>query len=767
MKKLLLLLLFTISANAQITQPTPYLLCDVGIPGFEVFDLTSKVPEILNGMNPSENSVVFYNSELDAQNDTNAIVNPSAYMNSVSPTMTLGVKVTNNLGEHSYTTLVIGIIAAPTANPAFLTFCEDFALVIYNPNSTIPQITNGSVASSVTFHETLNDAEIGANPIDGNFYIPIINPGAQILYARVVNPATGCFAITTLTLNTNNCGAACPAPTLLTASNVTDTTLTLNWVNSPNSNGSIFQRICIVPYGEAPSTTNSIISQAPSTSFMITGLLPNACYSVYIQNTCSTSESSNWSEPLNICLNDCANSGTCSEILVLNAFLDSNTNGIKDTGEASFNYGNFVYQINDSGTDLYGNSNSGSYYIFDSNPTNSYDISFIPNPDFASYFSSTTTFSNVTLPNGGGSNYLYFPVISTQPFIDGQVSLYNQNIPRPGFPYVVTISLSNHGFENIANGTVTFTKASNVTISSVSEAGIVSTPTGFTYDFSNLGPNQYRTINVTLLVPTIPTVNLGDLVTNSVSIQVANDVNASNNNSSFTQTIVGSYDPNDKAESHGGKIVFEDFTANDYLYYTIRFENTGTASAEFIRVEDALSTDLDENTFEMLEASHPVNTRREGNQLTWHFFDVNLPPSSINSNDGHGFVYFRIKPKAGYAIGDIIPNAASIFFDYNPPIVTDPFLTEFVESLGNPSFANTSFTVYPNPASHFITIIQNNNNPIKDVVFYDVSGKAVKKMSALGNSQVTIDTSVLAKGMYFLEITDGNHLKQVKKILIE
>ena len=196
-----------------------------------------------------------------------------------------------------------------------------------------------------------------------------------------------------------------------------------------------------------------------------------------------------------------------------------------------------------------------------------------------------------------------------------------------------------------------------MTIYAISQTGVTTTSNGFTYDFTDLAHNEIRTITVTLQVPTIPTVNLGDWLSNTASIQINGDAHVPNNTSTLTQMVVGSYDPNDKAESHGGRIVFNDFTSNDYLYYTIRFENTGTANAEFIRVEDLLDPDLDETTFEMLNASHPVNTRRENNQLTWHFYNIDLPPTVTHPNDSHGYVHFRIKPKAGYALGDVVPNA--------------------------------------------------------------------------------------------------------------
>ena len=85
-------------------------------------------------------------------------------------------------------------------------------------------------------------------------------------------------------------------------------------------------------------------------------------------------------------------------------------------------------------------------------------------------------------------------------------------------------------------------------------------------------------------------------------------------------------------------------------------------------------------------------------------------------------MHFRIKPRAGYAVGDIIPNTASIYFDYNPAIVTNTFNTEFFTSLNSPSFSNNEFQLYPNPAKGIVLITLNNNQFIDKVIFYDLAG---------------------------------------------
>ncbi len=201
------------------------------------------------------------------------------------------------------------------------------------------------------------------------------------------------------------------------------------------------------------------------------------------------------------------------------------------------------------------------------------------------------------------------------------------------------------------------------------------------------------------------------------------------------------------------------------MYYTIQFENTGTANAEFIRIEDALDADLDESTFEMLDASHTVNTRREGNQLIWHFFNIDLPPTITNPNQSHGYVHFRIKPSAGYAIGDIIPNTASIFFDYNPAIVTNTFDTEFVEFLSNPDFETNNIVLYPNPARDFITIA-NSNETISAINIYDISGKKIYSMTENSVNEININVTDFAEGLYLVEIVSDNQ-KAIKKLVIK
>lgn len=461
---------------------------------------------------------------------------------------------------------------------------------------------------------------------------------------------------------------------------------------------------------------------------------------------------------------NCLINNSCANTIVLSAFVDSNNNGIKDVGEVPFNKGNFIYQVNDSGTNLSASSNYGEFYLYNPILTSSYDISYTINSNYSPYFTCSTVYTDFI--SNINASILYFPIIQTNSFIDAEIYFYTQIPPRPGFNNVTTIFYRNNGFNTITNGTLTYVKDPNLTINSISQSGIVATPTGFTYDFTNLLPNEVRTIYVAYLIPTIPTVSLGQLVNHQASIQVPGDFLISNDTDLLTQAIVASWDPNDITESHGERIVWADFGADEYLHYTIRFENTGTAAAEFIRVIDELDNQLDETTFELIGASHNVDAIRNGTQLIFNFNHINLPPSSINIEDGHGYVQYRIKPKPGYALGDIIPNTASIYFDFNPAIVTNTFNTEFVENLGTDSFETNSIRLYPNPAQDFITI-SNLNGIISTVNIFEISGKRIFNMTENLTTEINISTSEFAKGMYLVEIiTEDNH-KINKKLIIK
>ncbi len=447
----------------------------------------------------------------------------------------------------------------------------------------------------------------------------------------------------------------------------------------------------------------------------------------------------------------------------LNAFIDFNSNSVKDINEPNFPYGNFHYESNADGIEHNVMSPSGLLYLYESDPTAAYSLSYELNAEEgtcgAQYAISTSSYNNVTVPAGSGITTYSFPV-TVIPCSDLEVFIYGDP-PRPGFTYYNTIVYTNRGNQPIASGTITFNKNSTVSIIATSPS-VTSNVNGFTYDFTNLAPLETRYIYVSMQVPTIPTVTLGQVLTNSTSTTIpAGDINVSNNEFQLSQTIIGSYDPNDKNEAHGPQIVYSGFTAEDYLTYTIRFENTGTADAINVLITDALDEKLDETSVRTIAASGNYVMERAGLNLTWKFDGLNLPPSVEDTQIGHGYVVFQVKPKADYELGDVIPNDASIYFDFNPAIVTNTFTTEFVIQLGTDDFANNDFVFYPNPVKDVLNI--SNAVQFDAVTVFNLLGQAVITKSTHGTNTV-IDCSSLQSGIYMVKITAQESEKTIRII---
>ncbi|MGV3637442.1 MAG: DUF7619 domain-containing protein, partial [Flavobacteriales bacterium] len=185
---------------------------------------------------------------------------------------------------------------------------------------------------------------------------------------------------------------------------------------------------------------------------------------------------------------------------------------------------------------------------------------------------------------------------------------------------------------------------------------------------------QQRNLYVRTQVP--PDIALlGTDLVSTVSVTAAvTDGDLANNTSSNTRTVTGSYDPNDKlAYTSAGSTALYDPAQDQWIDYTIRFQNTGTDTAFHILITDTLAPTLDPATLIVGAFSHACTWEVEGEGLVkFRLLNILLPDSNLNEPGSHGFVSFRIKPRSPVAPGTQIINRANIFFDFNPPIITEP-----------------------------------------------------------------------------------------------
>ncbi|MFT7250445.1 MAG: putative repeat protein (TIGR01451 family), partial [Flavobacterium sp.] len=363
--------------------------------------------------------------------------------------------------------------------------------------------------------------------------------------------------------------------------------------------------------------------------------------------------------------------------MLFKTFLDLNNDSVKQANEPNFTNGTFISNKNNSLNPIFTYSPYGNYLMYPIFNNDLIDVSFTIDSQYNAYFNSPVLYNDISVSGSASSNTYYFPITITTPFSDIDVNVIAISAPRPNFTFKNRIIYKNNGVSS-TNGTITFTKDPNVSINATNYPSALFTSTGFSLDYTNLNPQETRYVDVLMYVPNIPYVNLGDLLTNSVTVTTTTtDIDLLNNTSSLSQVVIGSYDPNDKMEAHGETININSFTADDYLYYTIRFQNTGTADAINVEIQDALNSQLNPTTLRMIDASHDYVLIKNNNQLTWKFADINLPSDSVSEELSQGYVSFKIKPNPGFVVNDMIPNTAEIYFDFNPAIITNTFQTTF------------------------------------------------------------------------------------------
>ncbi len=83
-------------------------------------------------------------------------------------------------------------------------------------------------------------------------------------------------------------------------------------------------------------------------------------------------------------------------------------------------------------------------------------------------------------------------------------------------------------------------------------------------------------------------------------------------------------------------------------------------------------------------------------------------------------------------------------------------------TLGTDDFAQTSFSLYPNPTNDSWTV-KSKNQSISSIQVYDILGKNVLSLSP-NSSEVKIDASRLTSGLYFAQIKTDNGINSIKLI---
>src|SRR5690606_26799167 len=145
------------------------------------------------------------------------------------------------------------------------------------------------------------------------------------------------------------------------------------------------------------------------------------------------------------------------------------------------------------------------------------------------------------------------------------------------------------------------------------------------------------------------------------------------------------------------------------------------------------------------------------------FNNINLPAATSNEPESHGYIQYKIRPQSNIGVGDFMQNSAAIYFDFNPPVVTNTVTTTVIENLSIEENSANLIAVYPVPASDILNI----KSSIAIIVEARIFNELGQLLFSLENPKGIpfLDIEQLSEGMYFVILTDLEQNSSARKFI--
>lgn len=445
------------------------------------------------------------------------------------------------------------------------------------------------------------------------------------------------------------------------------------------------------------------------------------------------------------------NSGTITGTV----YWDANDNGLKDPGEQPFASG----AVLKSSSGQVSSSNINGQYSLQNLMVGDTVRAVAPLPGITV----KPDFRKVQQGVSAGYDFGLFPLPDGY---DLKVTL-NNTIFRPGFSTWMTIVCQNIGLQPVSDVQVNLTLPAllQYVVSTLNPSSI--SGNNISWDIGELLAGQTRNIQIEIKTP-VGAILGTPLALEASILPLAVDLFPSNNFYKLNTGVVGSYDPNDKQVTPA--FITPAMIADGFPFeYSIRFQNTGNFPAEIVRIIDTLESMVDPSTFRFAAASHPCTWTLRGSRVVEFVFEnINLPDSTSDEANSHGFVKFTLNPKKNLPIGTVVRNFCDIYFDFNDPIRTNTVGTEVVR--GIPSewlLTKDALRIRPNPASLFTNFEWKTPAPADGRVrIFDLTGLLRLELPvATGQTYQQANISSLPSGLYYVVLEAGNLVLSNKLIV--
>lgn len=452
-------------------------------------------------------------------------------------------------------------------------------------------------------------------------------------------------------------------------------------------------------------------------------------------------------------------------------FYDNNNNGIMDGNESGIPYqtvhiGNYTVWTN----------SSGYYFLYV--PLGTYSISYTLGSNFNGYTLTTASPQTEVVANAGvtygGHNFGIYLANGT---INLGVGLDPHTTVTPGFPAWYDIDVCNYG--NVPTGaTVTLYYDSYLSLnySTPSAASNNTTNNYMVWNLPSIAPGACTSIWVSFQAST--SVPLGYPALNLVMVDptAGTDAYPANNVDTTHQITVGSWDPNNKLVTRTNTNIMDEqyefgIDSDQELNYTVNFQNTGTAPAVNVIVEDVISANADLSSFQLISTSHNCVVSMNGNNVTYQFPGIMLPDSTNNEPQSHGYIKYKVNALSTLNIGDQVSDFASIYFDFNAPVITNYATVTIVGITAMGESQSSNFSVVPVPVKEQAQLrLQSSGSASVKVEIIGIDGKAVETVFEgqlnAGRHLLNMNCAQLSNGLYFVRISQQDAV-QVQKFAVQ
>ncbi|MFN8286853.1 MAG: T9SS type A sorting domain-containing protein [Chitinophagales bacterium] len=369
-------------------------------------------------------------------------------------------------------------------------------------------------------------------------------------------------------------------------------------------------------------------------------------------------------------------------------------------------------------------------------------------------------------------NNLDFALQCPSGFDVGVSHIISLGLPRPANPITIRTNAGdiaqNYG-SNCAigiSGAVTLSWSGPVTYASPAPGALTPTVAGTTatWNIADFG-NIINTTAFNLLFQVDTMAAIGNQICITVNVTpTAGDNNPANNSLTYCVAVVNSSDPNTKSVSPVADID----TSQEWLTYTINFQNTGNAPAQNIYIVDTLDANVDASSFQRLAYSHDNITSISNTGIVkFNFPNIQLPDSNSNEPASHGYVQYKVKLKEGMPVGTAIANTAYIYFDFNAPVVTNTTVNTITLSNSIQDVATLpAIQLYPNPAKDAVNLMADKSFIGGKLQLIDLNGRLLNEQF-ISSTNTTVALKGFPTGLYLVKAINQKGLTAFKRLAVE